>query len=187
MTKPFHPLPAAGDIVWCRFPEEANKPASKMRPALVIAVSNSTHEIEIAYGTTQKLNRIYPSEFALHPGDKGFTASGLSFATKFDLGNTVKVPFDDMWFAPNPAGIPVTHQRPKKLFSIHKPRLRITGKPASRRFCYFRTRQNPSSTKRHQHPCRASLPFKTDLAEKEDCESEHRHFLSAQIGYAGRI
>ena len=117
MTKPFHPLPAAGDIVWCRFPEEANKPASKMRPALVIAVSNSMHEIEIAYGTTQKLNRIYPSEFALHPGDKGFTASGLSFATKFDLGNTVKVPFDDMWFAPNPAGAPTAP--PPKMGILH--------------------------------------------------------------------
>ena len=147
MTKPFHPLPAAGDIVWCRFPEEANKPASKMRPALVIAVSNSTHEIEIAYGTTQKLNRIYPSEFALHPGDKGFTASGLSRLPNSTWATPSKCPLTTCGLLQiRPAHllhrrqkweycIPVTHQRPKKLFSIHKPRLRITGKPASRRFC----------------------------------------------------
>jgi len=101
MTKKFNPLPAPGDFVWCHFPEIIGKPGPKARPALVVAVSVIDHAVEIAYGTSQKTDRIYPGEFLLDPSDAGFDDSGLACATKFDLNNCVKLPFDSDWFALN--------------------------------------------------------------------------------------
>lgn len=105
---PIVPLPKAGDIVWCRFPQTLGTPGPKPRPALVIAISQNDHAVLIAYGTSQKTNRIYPGEFLLDKSDAGFLDSGLSVATKFDLNNRVKVPFDSDWFSPNPAMAPNT-------------------------------------------------------------------------------
>ena len=98
----FHPLPAAGDIVWCAFPQVVGQPGPKKRPALVVRVSPSTHEIAVVYGTTQKTNNIYPSEFVLDPADPGFPSSGLSYRTKFDVAALVQLPFDSDWFAAAP-------------------------------------------------------------------------------------
>lgn len=95
----FHPLPAAGDIVWCAFPQIVGQPGPKKRPALVARVSPSTHEISVVYGTSQKTNKIYPTEFVLDPSDPGFPSSGLSFRTKFDVAVQVQLPFDSDWFA----------------------------------------------------------------------------------------
>ncbi|RAU39929.1 type II toxin-antitoxin system PemK/MazF family toxin [Pseudomonas sp. RIT411] len=101
MTKPFHPLPAPGDIVWCHFPShlDMGNPGPKSRPALVVAVSSGSHAVKVAYGTSQKVDKIYPTEFVLSPDDgEPFAVSGLAAKTKFNLGDTVNVPFDSDWF-----------------------------------------------------------------------------------------
>lgn len=108
--KCFNPLPASGDMVWCRFPEALGNPGPKPRPALVVAVSPMTHEVEVAYGTSQKTQRVYPGEFVIDKSDSGFVESGLSYTAKFDLGHRVKLPFNDEWFetAPGcPGNIPL--------------------------------------------------------------------------------
>jgi len=98
----FHPLPAPGDIVWCLFPEILGTPGPKKRPALVARVSESTHEVSVVYGTSQKTEKIYPTEILLAPSDKGFSASGLSHPTKFDVAVMVQLPFDSEWFGAAP-------------------------------------------------------------------------------------
>lgn len=108
MTVPFHPLPAPGDIVWCNFPQTLGNPGPKPRPALVVAVATAQHAVKIAYGTSQKTNKLYPGEFVLDPADAGFSDSGLATCTKFDLGQTVTVPFDSDWFSPSPGITPST-------------------------------------------------------------------------------
>jgi hypothetical protein len=101
MTIPFKPLPAPGDIVWCHFPQVIGNPGPKARPALVIGVFDDDHAVKIAYGTSQKTEKVYPGEFVLDPADAGFSLSGLGQRTKFDLNNTVNLFFDSDWFAPN--------------------------------------------------------------------------------------
>lgn len=108
----YHPLPAAGDILWCRFPEIVGKPGPKPRPALVVAVAPQHHQIKVAYGTSKKLTRLLPGEFLLDPAMPGFDASGLSVATKFDLANLVALPFNSDWFDEAP-GFTVLSPLPK--------------------------------------------------------------------------
>lgn len=102
----FFPLPAPGDIVWCRFPHTvAERPGPKPRPALTIDVGTLRDEpaIEVIYGTSQELDRLYPGEFAITPTDEGaYDLSGLSYPTKFDTGRPVFLPYNDDWFAVAP-------------------------------------------------------------------------------------
>lgn len=108
----FHPLPAPGDIVWCAFPQVVGQPGPKKRPALVGGVSPTTHEVMVVYGTSQKTDKIYPTEVVLDPADAGFSSSGLSFRTKFNLAEKVQLPFDSDWFAAAP-GAQVNSPLPK--------------------------------------------------------------------------
>ncbi len=98
--------PDAGDIVWCRFPHEGFvKPGPKPRPALVIDVGSLRGEpaVEVLYGTSRKINAVYPGEFAITPADgSAYTLSGLSYPTKFNTPRSVFLPYNDMWFAPAP-------------------------------------------------------------------------------------
>lgn len=98
----FHPLPAPGDIVWCAFPQVVGQPGPKKRPALVARVSTATHEVAVVYGTSQKTHQLYPTEIVLDPADQGFSDSGLSHRTKFDVATQVQLPFDSDWFAAAP-------------------------------------------------------------------------------------
>ncbi|MCY1366369.1 hypothetical protein D9M69_532620 [compost metagenome] len=66
----------------------------------------------IAYGTSQRTDKLYPGEFVLDPQDDGFHLSGLSVRTKFDLSRTVQVPFDSAWFDPAP-GVHIQSPLPK--------------------------------------------------------------------------
>jgi len=99
-SKHIYPLPAQGDIVWCRFPnvDALGSPGPKGRPALVIAVSDTDHAVEVVYGTTKKVDKIYPTEFVMDPNDPGYCVSGLAARTKFDFGRSVKLIFDTEWF-----------------------------------------------------------------------------------------
>jgi hypothetical protein len=104
-------LPSPGDIVWCRFPEDAQlKPAPRPRPALVLAVG--VHEedehlpmVRIAAGTSRKVTagKVYPWELLIESdGSSAFQASGLSFTTKFNIRNTVELPYTPTFFEPPP-------------------------------------------------------------------------------------
>lgn len=113
----FSPLPAPGDIVWCKFPQLLGVPGPKSRPALVVRVSATDNAVSVAYGTSQKTTTLYPTEFVLDPNDPGFPPSGLSHRTKFDLGNLVQLSFDTDWFEPAP-GSP-GHVPPPKMGILH--------------------------------------------------------------------
>jgi hypothetical protein len=106
--KTFAQFPDPGDIVLCRFPEKLGTPGPKPRPALVLGVGFSGEHkdsVRVAYGTSQKVDQLRRGEFAITPMDgAAFSQSGLSYPTKFDLGNTQVLPYSDEWFAipPNP-------------------------------------------------------------------------------------
>ena len=100
------PPPQPGDIVWCRFPEERlPKPGPKARPALVLQVGEDQGRpvVAVAYGTSQKVDRLYPGEFVIALSDReAYDAAGLSHPTKFDLRRTFELDYNDIWFAVAP-------------------------------------------------------------------------------------
>ncbi|MEC5317511.1 type II toxin-antitoxin system PemK/MazF family toxin [Brenneria populi subsp. brevivirga] len=98
MTFRFKPLPAPGDILWCKFPHQLGMPGPKPRPALVLNIIPNEHAVLVVYGTTQKIDRIYPGEFVIGPKLDGWEVSGLLRETKFDLSRSVTVPFTTDWF-----------------------------------------------------------------------------------------
>jgi hypothetical protein len=98
------------DIVYCHFPDDGTlDPAPKPRPALVLNVDDRAipQRVQVAYGTSRKTTGKYSGEFELTPRDGDvFGRSGLEVETKFDLGRTVWLPYDDRWFKPRPAARP---------------------------------------------------------------------------------
>jgi hypothetical protein len=109
------PLPAPGDIVWCRFPElPKQSPGPKPRPALVLEIIEREDGLEIAvvYGTSQRVDKLSTGEFAItrlgHAA--AYRAAGLSHDTKFDFKQTAHLPWSDELFAV-PPGAP-NGQRP---------------------------------------------------------------------------
>lgn len=98
--------PQPGDIVWCRFPRKGIPvPGPKSRPALVLAVGEAMDHpvVRVAYGTSQKTDRLYAGEFAILPAlADAFAESGLSYPTKFDLGATFELDYNDIWFGVPP-------------------------------------------------------------------------------------
>lgn len=114
------PAPRAGDIVWCRFPQDRlPKPGPKPRPALVLSVGEERGHpiVEVAYGTSQKVDSLYAGEFAIAPSDPtAYEAAGLSYATKFNLAVTFELDFNDTWFAVAP-GAP--HGQTPRLGVLH--------------------------------------------------------------------
>lgn len=123
--RPFAPLPAPGDIVYCQFPEKLGSPGLKPRPVLVISqreADDGTLALEVAYGTSQKTKQLYAGEFLIASVDvHAFDLAGLSFDTKFDLAHTQVLPYTTKWFKvpPNPR----FGQSPK-LGSLHPSLLR---------------------------------------------------------------
>lgn len=116
----WYPPPRAGDVVWCRFPQkELPGPGPQPRPALVLRVGEHQGHpvVEACYGTSQKVNQLYAGEFAITPADDAaFTAAGLSYPTKFNLGETFELDFNELWFAV-PPGAP--HGQTPKLGLLH--------------------------------------------------------------------
>lgn len=102
----FHSPPRPGDIVWCCFPRTRSlQPGPKPRPALVLQVGEQQGNswVKVAYGTSQKTDALFAGEFAVVPADgDDYALSGLSYPTKFDLGRTVELPFNEEWFAVAP-------------------------------------------------------------------------------------
>ena len=113
--------PEPGDIVWCRFPERPrHKPGPKPRPALVLQVVQRTDgvEVTVAYGTSQKLDRMHAGEFAIRKRQDhaAYALAGLSYDTKFNLANALRLPWTDEFFAVPPD--PTFGQCPK-LGNLH--------------------------------------------------------------------
>jgi len=97
-ARPWAPRPKAGDIVQCRFPEtKFATPGPKNRPAHLSSKSRGTGGP--AYGTSQHVEQRYPGELTIRATD---SKAGLHRDTKFDLGNSVRLPFDTEWFAASP-------------------------------------------------------------------------------------
>lgn len=114
------PEPAAGDIVWCYFPDGVH-PRSKPRPALVLVVFDDDapeFTVRVAYGTSQRTTALYAGEIAIlksnHPA--AYAAANLSFDTKFDLRRILDLPYSADWFSVPPAA--PTGQTPK-LGTLH--------------------------------------------------------------------
>lgn len=102
----WYPPPSPGDIVWCRFPQgELPAPGPKARPALVLRVGETAGKpvVEVAYGTSQKVDTLYAGEFAIGPSDgSAYASAGLSRPTKFDLRRTSELDYNEIWFAVPP-------------------------------------------------------------------------------------
>ena len=82
-------------------------PVPKPRPALVVRVFEDDPQhlrVLVAYGTSQKTRSLRRGEFltASKLGDP-YLLSGLSFATKFNLGAVVELDYSSEWFKVPPA------------------------------------------------------------------------------------
>jgi hypothetical protein len=101
------PVPAPGDIVWCRFPDlPKQSPGPKPRPALVVEVieREDGNEIGVVYGTSQRVGKLSAGEFAItRVGNAAaYKAAGLSHDTKFDFKQTARLPWSEAFFAVPP-------------------------------------------------------------------------------------
>ena len=119
-TRPYHPLPAPGDIVYCRFPEEIGVPGPKPRPALVtdiVEFADGTKGVRVAYGTTKRVTELLAGEFSIRTSDAAaWRMAGLSYDTKFDLGRRQDLPYTDEWFRVPPSP---RHGQTPKLGTVH--------------------------------------------------------------------
>ncbi|MSQ72491.1 MAG: hypothetical protein EXR27_14545 [Betaproteobacteria bacterium] len=113
--------PEPGDIVWCRFPARPRDvPGPNPRPALVLTVTEAEDGIavQVAYGTSQKLDRLLAGEFAIRRLENGaaYSMAGISYDTKFDLKRTMLLPWTEPFFGVPPEA---RHGQNPKLGSLH--------------------------------------------------------------------
>ena len=99
--------PTAGDIVWCHFPDNIS-PHPKPRPALILVVFDDEaprFEVRVAYGTSQRTTTLHRGEFSIlrSRNPAAYQAAGLSYDTKFDLKQTIDLPYTAEWFSVPPA------------------------------------------------------------------------------------
>ena len=67
MTSQWWAEPAAGEIVWCHFPDDFH-PRPKPRPALILVVfddDSPRFTVRVAYGTSQKTTTLHRGEFSI--------------------------------------------------------------------------------------------------------------------------
>ncbi len=112
--------PTAGEIVWCHFPDHIH-PRPKPRPALILVVYDDEapmFSVEVAYGTSQRTTQLYRGEFSIlrerHP--VAYQTAGLSYDTKFNLKQTVVLPYTTAWFSVPPAA---PHGQKPMLGTLH--------------------------------------------------------------------
>lgn len=122
------PEPAAGDIVWCHFPDKIH-PKPKPRPGLIVFTKEDDDGmifVSVAYGTSQKTNRLFGGEFRItkieHP--VAYNSAGLSYDTKFDLKNTLELPFNEAYFSVPPNA---PNGQIPKLGTLHPSMVRIAS------------------------------------------------------------
>ena len=118
--------PTAGDIVWCHFPDNISL-HPKPRPALILAVFDDDvpqFEVRVVYGTSQRTTTLYRGEFSIlrSRNPAAYQAAGLSYDTKFDLKQTLDLPYTTDWFAVPPAA---PHGQSPKLGTLHPSLVRV--------------------------------------------------------------
>ena len=112
--------PAAGDVVWCHFPDDIH-PRPKPRPALILEVFDDDAPqffVRVAYGTSHRTTSLRRGEFSIERSRNlaAFEAAGLSYETKFDLKQVLELPFSTEWFSVPPAA---PHGQTPKLGTLH--------------------------------------------------------------------
>lgn len=61
--------------------------------------SESPVRVRVAYGTSQKLTPLRKGDFVVdQKSPVAYSASGLSYATKFALSKVVVLPYTNLWF-----------------------------------------------------------------------------------------
>ena len=82
--------------------------------------------VSVAYGTSQKTDRLYSGEFRItqseHPA--AYSSAGLSYDTKFNLKNILELPFNDAFFSVPPYA---PHGQSPKLGTLHPSMVRIAA------------------------------------------------------------
>jgi len=94
--------PTAGDIVRCHFPDDIH-PRPKPRPALVLIVFDDgapQFEVRVVYGTSQRTTTL---SILRERNPTAYVMAGLSYDTKFDLKQTLDLPYTTEWFSVPPA------------------------------------------------------------------------------------
>ena len=136
------PEPTAGDIVWCHFPDSIH-PKPKPRPGLITLTKEGDQGsifVSVAYGTSQKTDRLYSGEFRItkseHPA--AYASAGLSYDTKFNLSKMLELPYNDDYFSVPPLA---PHGQIPKLGTLHPSMVRIAA-------AAFAAARNASATKR---------------------------------------
>jgi hypothetical protein len=122
------PEPTAGEIVWCHFPDNIH-PKPKPRPGLIISTKVDDEEkifVSVAYGTSQKTDRLYSGEFLISKKDHptAYASAGLSYDTKFNLRHILELPFNDEYFSIPPIA---PHGQLPKLGTLHPSMVRIAA------------------------------------------------------------
>ena len=122
------PEPTAGDIAWCHFPDNIH-PKPKPRPGLITSTKEDDDGrifVSVAYGTSKKTDRIYSGEVRITKGEQpsGYYSAGPSDDTKFNLSNTLRLPFNDDYFSVPPHA---PHGQIPKLGTLHPSMVRIAA------------------------------------------------------------
>ncbi len=75
-------------------------------------------DVRVAYGTSKRTTTLHRGEFAILRDRNlaAFEAAGLSFDTKFDLKQTLDLPYATEWFSVPPAA---PHGQTPKLGTLH--------------------------------------------------------------------
>ena len=117
-----YPSPQVGDIVWCRFPEDASiHPGPKPRPANVLSVMDESKpvRVRVVYGTSQKITPLGKGAMVIKKEQvAAFKQAGLSHTTKFDFNKVLIVPYTTAWFDLAPLGEGLTAATPQ-LGTLH--------------------------------------------------------------------
>lgn len=82
--------------------------------------------MSVAYGTSQKTNRLYSGEFRITQGEHpaAYASAGLSYDTKFDLSKSLDLPYNDDYFSVPPHA---PHGQIPKLGTLHPSMVRIAA------------------------------------------------------------
>ncbi len=82
--------------------------------------------MSVAYGTSQKTNRLYSGEFRIAQAEHSaaHASAGLSYDTKFGLQSILELPFNDAFFSIPPHA---PHGQTPKLDTLHPSMVRIAA------------------------------------------------------------
>lgn len=115
--------PAVGEIVWCLWPNngKGRLPGPKPRPCLLLELDDNIQgqpHVLVAYGTSQRITQLHAGEFAITQQGQphAYAAAGLSYDTKFNMGQTAWLPYSSLAFDV-PPGAP--HGQTPKLGLLH--------------------------------------------------------------------